>query len=77
MAATPRLKVYDSGGEFLAFFRYPHHAAVLTGYLGKGATIRAGSHTLYTEGVDDASENYEIILTRFKALMAQKEGGRI
>jgi hypothetical protein len=76
MSAAPRFKVYTKDGEYVAACKYAGDAAaVISGTLGEGATIRDG-HTkksiVWTEGVDGcAGESYDhvadIVETRVAA----------
>ncbi len=63
MAASPRFKVYDADGEYVASFKYLEHAACLVaGIGGAGTTIRDRHATiLWTEGSEEfpAAESYD------------------
>ena len=64
MAATPRFKVYNRDGEYIAATRYPDDAAVLAGARGEGTTVRllhGVRDTVWREGAEEfsASESYD------------------
>jgi hypothetical protein len=42
MAGTPRFKVFDAAGEYLAATKRPEEAAAVVAFLGHGAEIRDG-----------------------------------
>lgn len=56
MAGTPRYKVYDADGTYIAATKEVEHAAMLlAGLNSSGATIRDGhrrADVLWTDGVD-------------------------
>lgn len=63
MAASPKWKVFDSLGEYVAAVKYPEHAAMLVAVLGRGSEVRVGHSkrfTVWIEGTDgDAGESYD------------------
>jgi len=65
MAATPQLKVYSAGGEYLGALKHPEDAAVLVSALGERASVRLGhgrSCAVWIEGEaydGDAGESYD------------------
>jgi hypothetical protein len=64
MAGSPRFKVFDSDGEYVACCKYLMHAAVLVSVM-PGGTVRDGHSkklTLWTEGAEEvpAGESYDI-----------------
>jgi hypothetical protein len=71
MAATPRYKVYNSEGEYVAACKYLEDAAAVCGMYPEGATIRDGhavKDILYTNRGD--SDSYDEV--RDKALAEQE-----
>lgn len=69
MAATPRWKVFNSSGEYIAATKHVEDAAILVAANGNGSTIRDG-HTKadirWTEGSEDfpAGESYDRVSIR-------------
>lgn len=63
MAASPRWKVYDAGGEYQAACKRPEEAAAVVSFLGNGATIRDGhKRIVWIEGPDNrAHESYDAV----------------
>lgn len=62
MAGTPKFKVYDRHGEYVAATKRLEEAAVLVAFLGDDSTIREGhKFVLWTEGKEhiSASESYD------------------
>lgn len=77
MAATPRWKVYNRDGEYIAACKYPEDAAVLVAVQGDGATIRLGHRVVvFEQGADgDAGESYDQVAAlchQFELLPAKK-----
>lgn len=66
MAASPKLKVYNASGEYVASCKYPSDAAALVSLYGDGATIRHGhrkTDAVWTEGAESqpAGESYDFV----------------
>lgn len=66
MAATPRYKIYNADGEYVAACKYIEESAMLVGLLGDGTTIRDGHEKKYIvwhEGKQDqsAAESYDYV----------------
>jgi hypothetical protein len=64
MAATPRWKIYNPEGEYVAACKYGEDAACLMAFLGEGATIRDGHSTVvWNEGREacSAGESYDFV----------------
>lgn len=65
MAASPKWKVFDRQGAYVASCKEIAAAACLMGFYGDGATIRAGhdkSSTVWTEGADGrAADSYDAV----------------
>lgn len=62
MAGSPKLKVYNPSGEYVASCKYGEDAAMIAGGYGEGATIRYGhSLIVWREGSETemASESYD------------------
>lgn len=54
MAMTPRFKVYDSKGEYIASCKYLEDASALMTINGKLSTIREGhKKVIWTEGKEE------------------------
>lgn len=64
MAASPRFKVYNPDGKYVAACKHAEDAAVLAAFYGAGATIRPGHGSpLWVEGSEsqDACESYDFV----------------
>jgi hypothetical protein len=65
MAASPRYKLFNAQGVYLASSKHPELLAACIGLLGTGATIRDGRNlkrTLWTEGTDGIGyESYDAV----------------
>ena len=64
MAATPKLKVYNKDGEYLAACKHGEDAACLVAMYGNGATIRhEHSRIVWIEGDEAqlAGESYDFV----------------
>lgn len=65
MAASPKYKVYNPGGEYVASCKYVEAAAAVVALYGSGATIRVGHSKrsiVWQEGTDgDAGESYDVV----------------
>lgn len=64
MANAPLWKVYDAQGVYQAACKESEAAAVVVGFYGLGATIRAGHRAIvWTEGseLQPASESYDYV----------------
>lgn len=63
--ATPRLKVFDTQGQYQASAHDYAAAACLMGLYGEGATIRLGhskKDVIWTEGQDGSvADNYDLL----------------
>lgn len=66
MAATPRLKIHNPQGEYIASCKYYEDAAALVGLYGAGSVVRhadiSGARaTIWREGSEEisASESYD------------------
>lgn len=88
MAGSPKLKLYNPQGEYVASFKHGEDAAALASIYGTGTTIRDG-HTfvVWREGHEEfgAGESYDrvasVILGRLEARYAaareRYHGGRL
>ncbi len=79
MAGTPKYKIYNSRGEYVAACKYIEESAMLAAGLGDGTTIRAGHekrHIVWTEGSESqsASESYDHVSEVVSAREAKKWG---
>lgn len=66
MAASPRLKIYNPAGDYVAACKHGEDAACLMAFYGDGATIRSGhSKIVWTEGgeAQPAGESYDFVAT--------------
>lgn len=76
MATTPRWKVFDDRGEYVASCKYPSDAAALVGLRTSGATVRDGHRVVvFEQGRDgDAGESYDLaaLLIQIRARLADK-----
>lgn len=65
MGASPKYKVYNPRGEYVASCKYPELAAAVVALYGQGATIRLGHSkrsVVWEDGVDgDASDSYDAV----------------
>lgn len=64
MAGTPKFKVFNSQGEYVAACKYGEESAMLAACMGEGTTVRLGhskSDTVWTEGREkfSAGESYD------------------
>lgn len=62
MAASPRWKVFNPSGEYVASCKHPEDAGMIVSGYGKGATIRDGhTHVVWREGAEEqpAGESYD------------------
>lgn len=67
MAASPRYKVFNPEGEYVASCKHIEDAAALVANYGNGATIRDGhspKNAVWTEGKESqpAAESYDFVL---------------
>jgi hypothetical protein len=66
MAASPKFKVYDATGTYLAACKEVEAAAAVVSLYGDGSTIRTGHskrHTVWTEGADgEAGDSYDEVV---------------
>lgn len=77
MARTPRLKVYNAAGKYIAAVVYAEDAAALiAGGHGPGTTIRDGHRVkdiVWTEGDDgQAAESYDTVANKVYARIADR-----
>ena len=77
MAASPKFKVFDKHGEYLAACKRPEEAAVLMAFLDDGATIRDGhavKDIVWHEGEEEqcAAESYDYVAKIVKNRVARK-----
>ena len=77
MAASPKFKVFDKHGEYLAACKRPEEAAVLMAFLDDGATIRDGhavKDIVWHEGKEDqsAAESYDYVAEIVEDRIARK-----
>lgn len=77
MAATPRYKIYNASGEYVAACKYAEESAMLVSLLGDGSTIRDGHEKKYIvwhEGKQDqgAGESYDYVAQVIEALTAAR-----
>jgi hypothetical protein len=68
MAGTPKFKIFNPSGEYVAACKYPEDAAALVDLYGAGSTIRDGhskADVVWTEGKETqpASESYDFVGT--------------
>lgn len=80
MAGTPRFKIYNPQGGYVAACKYPEEAAMLTACLGNGTTIRNGHekrHIVWHEGQEtqSASESYDYVAQLVGERMNGKRSG--
>lgn len=64
MAASPRLKIYNPEGEYVASCKYAEDAAALIAFLGDGAMIKASHRAeVWVEGKESqpASDSYAFV----------------
>lgn len=64
MAATPRFKIYNAGGEYVAACEYAEESACLVALLGEGAEIRDGhKDVVWREGHEEqsAAQSYDFV----------------
>lgn len=66
MSGTPRFKLYDPDGSYVAAFKYPEDAAVLLGVYGAGAKLRdrwSNSRVVWREGEEltGAADSYDTV----------------
>ncbi len=66
MAATPKLKVYNAHGEYVAAFKHAEDAAAFVAMAGPGVTIRDGygkKDTVWHEGKEaqSAAESFDFV----------------
>ena len=62
MSASPRYKVYNTIGEYVASCKHLEDCACLAALYGNGATVRSGHSTvIWTEGKEEitAGESYD------------------
>lgn len=67
MAATPRLKVYNPQGEYIASCKHGEDAAAIVGNYGHGAKIKdRNGKVLWHEGYEEqsAAESYDYVAER-------------
>lgn len=77
MAASPKFKVFDKHGEYLASCKRPEEAAVLMAFLGEGATIRDGhmvKDVVWREGAEEqsAAVSYDYVAEIVEERVARK-----
>lgn len=75
MASTPRLKVYNADGEYVASFKHAEDAAILVAGLGDNTTIRDGhKFIVWDEGheIQPAMESYDLVA---ECVYARMEAG--
>lgn len=78
MAATPKLKVFNAKGEYIAACKHPEDAAAIVNIRGDGSTIRDGhgkSDIVWTEGAESkpAGESYDFVAeTVFDRITARR-----
>ena len=85
MGQTPKLKVFNARGEYVAAVKFPEDGAAILAAYGPGSTLRLGhakETTLYTDGLDgDAGQSYDdvaaFVNAKLNALAAQVEARRI
>ena len=64
MSGSPRLKIFNSQGEYIGCVKHYEDAACLVASYGTGATVRFGHskrQTLWNEGAEDfsAGDSYD------------------
>jgi len=70
MATTPRFKVYNPSGEYVAAVKHPEDGAAICAAYGPGSQIRDGhKRVVYEDGKDgDAGNSYDeaaaVVLSR-------------
>ena len=90
MAASPKYKIFNPGGEYVASCKYAEDAAALMALYGDGAEIRtehAKSTTVWREGAEQqsAGESYDFVAStviareteRFDAMYTRLPNGDI
>lgn len=63
MAASPRYKIYNPSGEYVAACKYLEDSAAMVSFLGSGAQVKDGhSKVIWTEGSEEilAGESYDV-----------------
>ena len=62
MAGSPKYKIYDLDGEYVASVKYPVLCAAILSAMQEGSTVRLGhGKTIYTSGKDgDPGESYDV-----------------
>lgn len=65
MASSPKWKVFNPSGEYVAACKLPEDAAAIVAAYGSGAEIRHGHakrDTVWQDGVDgEAAESYDAV----------------
>lgn len=66
MSGTPRFKLYDPQGLYVAAFKFPEDAAALLGVYGAGSKLRdrwSGSRVVWREGEEltGAADSYDTV----------------
>jgi len=86
MAGSPKWKVYDAAGQYVASCKEPEAGAVLVSFYGNGSTIRSGhskSQIVWIEGSETlpASQSYDNVaitcFTRADLMSARMNEQRI
>lgn len=75
MAGTPRLKVYNPDGEYVASFKFAEDAAMYVAAAGTNYTIRDGhKFIVWSEGheIQPAAESYDTVA---ECVYARMEAG--
>lgn len=76
MSASPRFKIYNPRGEYIACCKHPEDAAAIVAVYGEGATIRDGHsrrNIVWAEG-REASDSYDEVAD--KVWSRVNRGGR-
>jgi hypothetical protein len=61
MAGSPRFKIHNPSGEYIASCKHLEDAAAIVGNYGDGATIKDGGRVVWREGREafSAAESYD------------------
>jgi hypothetical protein len=80
VAATPKFKVFNALGQYVAACKWLEDAAMLVGFYGVGATIRWGHRIVIWREGEEATAAYEsydtvaeVCLERIEMRLKEKE----
>lgn len=74
MASTPKYKVHNPDGEYVAATRYAEDAAILVAEYGPGAKIKVGGRIVWREGAEEiaAGDSFD----RVREIIHEREAER-